>query len=159
MTEEIDRLADTARERGLRIAVAESLTCGKLASTVGAGTDAENWFAGGVVAYQMEVKEDVLGVQPGIDPCSSACAEQLARGVKRLLGVDVAVSTTGVGGPDPQDGHPPGTVFLGWATSDGEGHRQLALDGSPEEVLAQTVDASIALLDELVGAESPRAVA
>ncbi|MGA7148047.1 MAG: CinA family protein [Microbacterium sp.] len=158
MTQLIERLADAAHARGLRIAVAESLTCGKLASTVGAGTDAEAWFAGGVVAYQMQVKESVLGVEPGIDPCSAACAEQLARGVMRLLGVDVAVSTTGVGGPDPQDGHPPGTVFLGWATSDAEGHRQLALTGSPEEVLSQTVDASVALLNELVGASTARAV-
>lgn len=151
MTEQTEQLADAARAREVRIAVAESLTCGTLASTIGAGTDAENWFAGGVVAYQMEVKEDVLGVEPGIDPCSAACAEQLARGVKRLLGVDVAVSTTGVGGPDPQDGHPPGTVFIGWATASESGHRRLTLSGSPEDVLSQTVDASIALLVELVG--------
>lgn len=151
MTQQTEQLADAARAHEVRIAVAESLTCGKLASTIGAGTDAENWFAGGVVAYQMQVKEEVLGVEPGIDPCSAACAEQLARGVKRLLGVDVAVSTTGVGGPDPQDGHPPGTVFLGWATASEVGHRRLALSGSPEDVLSQTVEASTALLVELVG--------
>jgi nicotinamide-nucleotide amidase len=151
MTEKTERLAETAQENDVRIAVAESLTCGTLASTIGAGSDAENWFAGGVVAYQMQVKEEVLGVESGIDPCSAACAEQLALGVKRLLGVDVAVSTTGVGGPDPQDGHPPGTVFLGWATASGVGHRRLALSGSPEEVLSQTVDAAVSMLEELVG--------
>ncbi|MHC2999319.1 CinA family protein [Microbacterium sp. HJ5] len=151
MSERAQQLADAAKERGIRIAVAESLTCGLLASGLGEGTDTESWFAGGVIAYQTAVKESVLGVRPGIDPCSAECAEQLARGVRGLLDVDVAVATTGVGGPDPQDGHPPGTVFLGWETADGSGHRELALSGSPEEILDQTVERAIALLDELVG--------
>ena len=148
--ERTQRLAETARARGIRVAVAESLTCGLLASGLGAGADAESWFAGGVVAYQMAVKESLLGVEPGTDPCSASCATQLAEGVRELLGVDVAVSTTGVGGPDPQDGHPPGTVFVGWATSEGAGARQLALGGGPEEVLEATVDEAIALLDAFV---------
>jgi nicotinamide-nucleotide amidase len=150
MAEPTEELAATARERSIRVAVAESLTCGLLASTVGKGTDAESWFAGGVVAYQTPVKEALLGLEPGTDPCSAECAVQLARGVRELLDVEIAVSTTGVGGPDPQDGHPAGTVFLGWATADGTGHRQLALDGPPEVVLDRTVDEAIALLDELV---------
>lgn len=150
MSEQTERLSDAAKERGIRIAVAESLTCGMLASTIGEGSDAESWFAGGVVAYQMPVKEAVLGLPPGTDPCSAECAEQLARGVRALLGVDVAVSTTGVGGPDPEDGHLPGTVFLGWQTAEGTGHRELALSGPPEAVLEQTVDAALALLEELV---------
>ena len=152
MSEQAERLSDAAKERGIRIAVAESLTCGMLASTIGEGPDAESWFAGGVVAYQMAVKERVLGLPPGTDPCSSACAEQLARGVRALLEVDIAVSTTGVGGPDPEDGHAPGTVFLGWQTADGTGHRELALPGGPEVVLERTVDAALSLLEELVRA-------
>jgi nicotinamide-nucleotide amidase len=150
MADRVQALADVAKERGIRIGLAESLTCGLLASSIGKGSDAENWFAGGVVAYQTEVKESVLGLTPGTDPCSAACAEQLAAGVGTLLEVDVAVSTTGVGGPDPQDGHEPGTVYLGWSTAAGEGHRRYAFDGDPERVLEQTVDAAIDLLEELV---------
>lgn len=150
MTESTEELAEAAKGRGIRIAVAESLTCGLLASTIGKGTDAESWFAGGVVAYQTPVKESVLGLEPGTDTCSAACAEQLARGVRGVLGVDLAVSTTGVGGPDPQDGHAPGTVYLGWSSDNGEGHQLFDFEGDPGEVLEQTVDAAIALLRDRI---------
>lgn len=142
----IVRLSELSSERELRIGVAESLTSGMLADTIGAGEGASGWFAGGIVAYFTDVKERVLGLTPGTDPCSAACAEQLAAGARTLFDVDLAVSTTGVGGPEPQGGHPAGTVYLGWATADDVGHRRLALVGDPEEVLAATVDAAVSLL-------------
>lgn len=142
----IARLSELATERRLRLGVAESLTSGMLAHTIGAGEDASDWFAGGLVAYLTDVKERVLGLTPGTDPCSAACAEQLAAGARRLFDADLAVSTTGVGGPEPQGGHPAGTVYLGWATADDAGHRKLALVGDPEDVLAATVDAAVRLL-------------
>ncbi len=142
----IARMSELATERGLRVGVAESLTSGWLAHTIGAGDDASDWFAGGIVAYLTDVKERVLGLTPGTDPCSAACAEQLAAGARRLFDADIAVSTTGVGGPDPQGGHPAGTVYLGWATADDAGHRRLALVGEPEEILAATVEAAVRLL-------------
>jgi nicotinamide-nucleotide amidase len=150
MTETVERVADAARASGTRVAVAESLTCGLLASAVGRGTAAEEWFAGGVVAYQTRTKERVLGVSPGLDPVSAECAEQLATGVRELLDADVAVSTTGVGGPGADDGHPAGTVFIGWATRSSAGHLELSLDGGPEEVLAATVDEAMDVLDSLL---------
>ncbi|MDY0909453.1 CinA family protein [Microbacterium sp. CFBP9034] len=150
MTDLSQQLSEAARRRGLRIAVAESLTCGLVAAGAGKGGQAEEWFGGGVVAYQSRTKESVLGVDAGIDPTSARCAEQLARGVRTLLDADVALSTTGVGGPDAEEGHPPGTVFLGWATAERTGHRELALEGDPEQILAQTVDAALGLLIEVV---------
>ncbi|WP_344736676.1 CinA family protein [Microbacterium awajiense] len=143
----LTRVSQTALRDGVLIALAESLTSGLLASRVGAAPDASSWFAGGVVAYRTAVKEDLLGLPPGTDPCSAECAEQLARGVRTLLAADVSISTTGVGGPDPQDGHPPGTVYLGWATSTGSGHRLLRIDGPPETVVETTVAEALALLD------------
>jgi nicotinamide-nucleotide amidase len=142
----ISRLAELARDRGLRIAVAESLTSGALASRIGAGERASEWFAGSIVAYQMQSKGDVLDVPQDIDPCSAECAELLASGALRLFGADIAVATTGVGGPDPQDGHDPGTVYLGWAVSDAVGHLEQDFSGEPKEVLDQTVDAAVSLL-------------
>jgi nicotinamide-nucleotide amidase len=150
---DIDRIADAALRRGIRIAVAESLTSGLLASEVGKGHDAAEWFAGGVVAYRTDVKENVLGVRQGIDPCSGECAEQLAAGVRRLLDADVAVSATGVGGPEPEDGHPPGTVYLGWSTGIGVGHRLLELDGDPTQILDRTVVRALELLAEVLTAD------
>ncbi|MFS6529634.1 CinA family protein [Microbacterium aurugineum] len=143
---DLTRLSDLAAELRLRVGVAESLTAGLLAHTIGAGDSASDWFSGGIVVYRTDVKERVLGLTPGTDPCSAVCAEQLASGTRRLFDADIAVSTTGVGGPDPQGGHPPGTVYLGWATADEVGHRRLALVGEPEDVLAATVDAAVRLL-------------
>lgn len=144
--EELARVSDIARERGLRVCVAESLTSGRLANTVGAGEDASTWFAGGLIAYLTDIKERVLGVIPGTDPVSASCAEQLAEGALKLFDADVCVSTTGVGGPGPEGGHPAGTVYLGWATALGTGHRTLALVGDPEQVLEDTVASAMRLL-------------
>ena len=85
----LDRLSEVAAERGLRICVVESLTSGRLASTIGAGDDAGDWFAGGIVAYLTDVKESLLGLTPGTDPCSAECAEQLAESARRLFDADV----------------------------------------------------------------------
>ncbi|WP_313356492.1 CinA family protein [Microbacterium sp.] len=143
---DVTPLADLARDRELRVAVAESLTSGALASAIGAGPEASTWFGGGIVAYLPEVKERVLGFPSDGDPTSAECAEQLARGARELFDADLCVSTTGVGGPDAEDGHPAGTVFLGWATRDGAGHRRLDLDGEPEDVLQSSVEAAVELL-------------
>ncbi len=148
-------LARIADDGELRIAVAESLTSGLVASAVGSGEHADRWFCGGVVAYRVDAKQRVLGVDKGVDPCSADCAVQLATGVRRLFGADIAVSTTGIGGPDPQDGHTPGTVYLGWATANGTGHHLFQLDGTPEEVLSQTVDLAVQRLLGLASQQEP----
>lgn len=144
--DELSRLSEVARARGLTVCVAESLTSGRLANTVGAGHDAADWFAGGVVAYRTEIKERVLGVVAGTDPCSASCAEQLALGALELFDADACVSTTGVGGPGPEVGHPPGTVYLGWATRQASGHRALALRGDPSAIIEQATEAATRLL-------------
>ncbi|HET8928315.1 MAG TPA: CinA family protein [Microbacterium sp.] len=143
-------LAGLARHHEVRLAVAESLTSGLLASRVGAAEDAATWFAGGVVAYQRSSKEDVLGVPQGIDLCSAMCAEAMAEGVRSLFGVDLAVSTTGVGGPEAQGVHAAGSVYLGWAAPGETGHEFHRFDGEPTEVLEQTAAAAIALVCRLI---------
>lgn len=144
--DDVTRLSLVARARGLRIAVVESLTSGRLAAEVGAGEAAVEWFAGGVVAYMTDVKEHLLGVTSGIDPCSAECAEQMAAGAREMFGADICVSTTGVGGPGSEDGHPPGTVYLGWACEGSHGYRRLNLRGDPATVLSGTVAAAMRLL-------------
>ena len=149
--ERAEQIADLAAEAGLTLVTSESLTCGTVAKTLGAGPNASDWFRGGIVAYQEPVKFDVLGVDEG-PVVTARCAEQMARGTLRLLGGDVAVSATGVGGPDPSEGKPPGTVFVAVATSDDVTVRELSLDGGPDEVLDQTVSACLAVLEEVLRA-------
>jgi nicotinamide-nucleotide amidase len=144
-----ERIGTVALARGFRVAVAESLTSGAIAAQLGAATDASSWFAGGVVAYGADVKFKLLNVDPG--PVVTAhCAVQMARGAAQLLGADLAVAVTGVGGPEPDDeGHPVGTIYAAISSPTGEDVDQLRFDGDPSTVVDQ---AAIAALRMLLGA-------
>jgi nicotinamide-nucleotide amidase len=98
-------------ERGLTLAVAESLTGGLVAARLVNVPGASGWFRGGVVAYASDVKRSVLDVPDG-PVVSAAAARAMATGVQHLLGADVGLGVTGVAGPDGQDGERPGTVFM-----------------------------------------------
>ncbi len=106
-------------ERGLTLAVAESLTGGQVASRVVNVPGASQWFRGGVVAYATDVKFDLLDVPAGPVVTGDA-ARAMAVGVRRRLAADVGLGVTGVAGPDEQEGQRPGTVFLAVAAGDGQ---------------------------------------
>lgn len=148
--EDIETLvADIARlcsDRNAVVGAVESLTSGAIASALGQGENAADWFGGAVIAYQMETKESVLGVEPGTDPCSPSCAQQLATGGRSVLGVDAVVSATGVGGPDPSDGHLPGEVHIGVAIAGEVTTTEHRFEGSPEEVVQLSVRAAATAL-------------
>ncbi|MGQ0431546.1 MAG: competence/damage-inducible protein A [Microthrixaceae bacterium] len=133
------------RERGLTVAVAESLTGGLVASRIVSVPGSSDWFRGGVVAYASEVKHKVLDVPDG-PVVSEAAATAMADGVRRLLGADVGLSTTGVAGPTEQEGQPPGTVWLGMAIGDDVDAVQIRLPGDRDRIRQMTV---ISLLDRL----------
>jgi nicotinamide-nucleotide amidase len=141
----VHAVARLAIEQGLRVVTAESLTSGAIATSLGSGPNAASWFAGAIVAYQEPVKFRLLGVPEG-PVVTAACAEQMALGACTLFEADVSVSATGVGGPEPSEGSPPGTVFISVATSDGSTTQALELPGEPEKVLAQTIDHALDLL-------------
>jgi PncC family amidohydrolase len=113
------RVVGLLAERGLWLATAESLTGGLLAGAITGVPGASRVFRGGVVAYASDVKHSMLGVDSALLASAGAVdpevAAQLAVGVRARLTADVGLSTTGVAGPDPQDGRPPGTVFVGLA--------------------------------------------
>ncbi|PPG37968.1 CinA family protein [Pseudoclavibacter sp. RFBA6] len=147
----IETIAERLAETGRTLSVAESLTCGRVASTLGSGPDTKTWLRGGVVAYQTEVKQRVLGVTPG-PVVSARCAEELAVGVASLLGSDVSIATTGAGGPGPEEGEPEGTVFLGWSVDGVVGSERHDFDGEPAEILDQTVRQVLERLEQLLTA-------
>lgn len=118
---------------GLTVAVAESLTGGLMASRIVAVPGSSEWFRGAVVAYDSQVKFDVLGVREGPVVCQEA-AEQMADGVRRLLGADIGLATTGVAGPAEMEGQPPGTVWLGLAIGDDVDAVLVRLPGDRERV-------------------------
>lgn len=147
---ETDAAALVARlvESGRTIACAESLTGGLLAATIVDVPGASNAFLGGVVAYATELKRALVDVDGHLleerGPVDPAVAEQLADHVRALCAVDgrpadLGLGTTGVAGPDPQDGHPPGTVFVGIASPRGIRSVRLRLEGDRAAVRRATV--------------------
>lgn len=111
-------------ERGLTLATAESCTGGLIARRITALPGASRVYRGGVVSYWTEVKAAVLGVPQEILDAHGAVSEETARamaeGARHITGADIAVSVTGVAGPDPDErGNPVGLVFIGLATPEG----------------------------------------
>lgn len=149
----VDRIAELAGEQGATVALAESLTSGRVSELLGQGSAASEWYRGCVVAYAPEVKFEVLGVEPG-PVVTEACARQMAEGVRRLLGATVAVALTGVGGPDGDEGEPPGTVFLAVADKQGTAGHLRRFPGEPSEVVDATTTAALTLLAEALGADA-----
>jgi nicotinamide-nucleotide amidase len=138
-------VGDLLRGRSLTLAVAESLTGGLVASRLVAIAGSSEWFRGGVVAYDAEVKFSVLGVRRG-PVVSAECAEQMAEGVARVAGADVAVATTGVAGPEELEGQPVGTVFVGVWDGKNADSVHLRLPGERETIRQLTCIAALDVL-------------
>jgi nicotinamide-nucleotide amidase len=138
--------------RGLTVGVAESLTGGLLASRFARADGASTWFRGGIVAYSPDVKRQLLSTRPG-PVVSREAVLDMARGAARILAADVAVAVTGIGGPEPQDGLPPGTVWIAVVAGDRERAELHHFEGDPEQVCDATCDAAVALLLFLLGAQ------
>jgi nicotinamide-nucleotide amidase len=109
-------LVSALSEQGQTVAVAESLTGGLLCSTLVEVPGASAVVRGGVVAYATELKHRLLGVDADLLAGNGAVdpdvAAQMALGVRDRLGADWGLATTGVAGPDPQDGIQPGRVYV-----------------------------------------------
>lgn len=143
-----ERVLARLRELGWAIACAESLTGGLLCAALTAVPGASAHVRGGVVAYATPVKQSLLGVDPALLRAHGAVhpdvARQMAIGVREALSVDggsaqVGVSTTGVAGPDPADGRPVGTVFIGISTPLGTRTVSLRASGDRSSIRAETV--------------------
>lgn len=112
------------QEKHLTLGTAESCTGGLCAATVVGVPGASAVFYGGVVSYDNSVKEHLLGVPravlESVGAVSAECAKAMARGAKKQLGVDIAVSVTGIAGPGGGTPEKPvGLVYIGCATESG----------------------------------------
>jgi nicotinamide-nucleotide amidase len=150
MTDPATALQEALVSRGETVGCAESLTGGELAATLSGTPGASATFAGGVVTYATALKRRLLGVTAD-DIVSAECAVQMAAGARDLLEVDWALSTTGVAGPDLQEGQPAGTVFVGLAGRRSARFVRLALDGDRAAIRAGACSAAVDLLLAEVG--------
>lgn len=145
-------VAELIRRR-LTIAVAESLTGGLLVAELIGVPGASRVVRGGVVAYDTALKHTLLGVDAALLAEHGAVhpdvAAQMALGVRDRLAVagvpaSIGLSTTGVAGPDPQDGQPVGTVFVGLAVGETTSILSLSLEGSRSAIRRAVVSESLA---------------
>ena len=148
------------REAGQHLATAESITGGALAKTVTDEAGASEVFLGSVVAYQNQVKQQLLGVSAALMSVQGAVdaevAAQMSFGVRerfaKINQLDlervVGVSTTGVAGPGESEGKPAGTVFIGISSVSGDAVFAYNFDGDRQMVREQTVQAAITALRE-----------
>lgn len=158
----LDDIAATVAGRagalGRTVAVAESLTGGMVSAALARAEGASAWFRGSVVAYSSEVKFDLLDVPDG-PVVSEAAARAMARRTRELLGADLAVALTGSGGPDPQDGEPPGTVYLASVGEPGgEEVLRLELEGEPATICESAAAEGLRLIAARLRSEQQRAV-
>jgi nicotinamide-nucleotide amidase len=152
---EIDELAERviakARQSGRTIATGESLTAGWVASALSSVPGASAVLRGGVIAYQLDLKRDVLGVSDealskGL--VSQEVAIEMAQGAFRRMGADLGVGTTGVAGPDPHDGAAVGSVWIAIAGGEKERSAQFQFTGGRQAIRGSTVREALKLLDE-----------
>jgi nicotinamide-nucleotide amidase len=154
-TRHVEDIAKLAKDHGFRVGAAESLTGGAVSSALAMGKGAAEWYHGCVVSYAPSVKYDVLGVTPG-PLITDRCAREMVTGAAEVLDVDAAVSTTGAGGPGPEEEQPPGTVHVGLMVRGAVSTHRLALEGEPGEIVEGATEEVLGLLLEAMRAAVTR---
>ena len=126
------------RRSGRTVATAESLTAGLVAAEIATVPGASNVLRGGLVVYATDLKATLAGVDEKLlrrhGPIDPRVAVALARGAAVKCGADIGIGLTGVAGPDPQDGHAVGEVYVGVATANPK-------EGTVEQLAAECWDA------------------
>lgn len=154
MNEAAARSLDILAARHATVATAESLTCGLIAATLAQVPGASRVLRGGLAAYATDVKVGVLGLdQELVDRygvISAECADAMAARATTVFTSDWAVAATGVAGPDPQEGHAVGTVYIAVAGPGIARTVSLDLRGTREEIRVATVEAALLQLAQML---------
>jgi PncC family amidohydrolase len=144
---------------GATLATAESLTGGRLAAAVTAVPGASVSYLGGFVTYATALKQSLLGIPPGLveeyGVVSAECARAMAAGCREATGATYALATTGVAGPDSQEGKPVGTVYVGVAGPDGVGAITMELVGDRHQIQDRACREALSALYGILRGEQP----
>jgi nicotinamide-nucleotide amidase len=147
-------------DRRETMATAESLTGGLVAATIVEIAGVSAVYRGGFVVYATELKGRLAGVPEELlkerGPVDRDVAAALAEGARDRCGADWGLATTGVAGPEPQDGKPVGLVYVAVAGRAGPVVRELRLDGNREAVRTESVTAVLQLLTDSLRAQPAR---
>ncbi|MFJ4252837.1 CinA family protein [Microbacterium sp. NPDC090003] len=158
MTDLAAAVIETLARRGWTLGVAESLTGGAVIAELVSVPGASSVVLGGVVAYATPIKHTLLGVDESLlgreGPVHPEVARQMARGVRRAVGVDgvdasVGVATTGIAGPVSPDGQPVGTVHIAVATPERVEAGSFLFPGDRNRIRSASVRAALEMLREM----------
>jgi PncC family amidohydrolase len=157
MGPDLDRLGELLQRRALNVAVAESCTGGLLAAALADLPEASSRFLGGVVSYATDTKLAVLGVPEEIirrdGVISEATARSMAEGARRLFKSGVAISVTGVAGPQTQEGKPVGLTYIGVSLDGRTAVREYHWPGGRAANRVASVEAAIQLAADTLSAD------
>jgi PncC family amidohydrolase len=139
------------RERGLKLALAESCTGGLLASRITDVPGSSVYFLGGIVAYAYEAKADLLGVAWDTLNTRGAVSREtvleMAQGVRSRMKADLALSVSGIAGPDGGTPEKPvGTTWIGLAAEAGAWAKIFQFAGDRGDNKMSAADAALSLL-------------
>lgn len=137
--------------KGKTLATAESCTGGGIGAALTAIPGSSAVYKGGVISYTNEIKQNILNIDGDLleehGAVSEPVAIAMAEGVKNLLKTDIAVSVTGLAGPDGDDrGNPVGLVFIGYADNDITICKKCYFEGNRDYVRQQAVETALSII-------------
>ena len=150
-----EKIISLLRERGLKVAIAESLTGGAVAAALVSVAGASAVFDEGFVTYSNAAKINRLGVCTdtiaNFGTVSSECAVEMAEGVAKVANADIGLATTGIAGPDGGTAQKPvGLVYIALHFKNDTTIRKLSLSGTRADIISQTIKHSLELLQSLL---------
>ena len=150
----ISQLLKKIREKRVKLAFAESVTCGLIAHKLSTIKGTSGFFTGSVVCYDSTVKSGLLKVSPALIKKYSAESKQvteaLAKNLSKIMEADLYGAVTGLSTPDPDAKHPAGTIFL--SVYDGQKiiTKKILFRGSPLMIRKKAVNAMLELVDSRI---------
>ena len=148
-------LGDLLKEKHLTMATAESCTGGGIAARMTSISGSSEYFIGGIVAYQNEVKEQILNVRPETiekyNVVSAQTVEEMAKGAMKALHADCAVATSGIAGPTGgDDERPVGTIWIAAAYHDKVVTMKQEGDNGRGQNIEKAIQNALKLLEKLL---------
>jgi PncC family amidohydrolase len=149
------QIGELLQARGLKLALAESCTGGLVGNRITDIAGSSTYFLGGLISYAYEAKVDLLGVQWETLNSKGAVSREvvleMARGARKVLNADIAVSVSGIAGPGgAMPGKPVGTTWIGLVTNEGEWAKLFQFSGNRVQNKSQAAEAALQLLFDLL---------
>ena len=148
-------IGNILRKRKMTMAVAESCTGGLISSRITDSSGSSDYFLMGIVAYSDKIKENILGVSPGLlqkyGAVSKQVALEMAKGARLLANTDIGIGVTGIAGPTGETKlKPVGLVYIAITTNKKQMVKKFRFKGSRQDIKLQASEAGLNLMKRCV---------